>query len=316
MCPDARIEGSQMATDLALRGICSIVQCARCPQKISNLCPGCRARDAKALDNVGERCGILVCTEQRKLESCFYCQDFPCDVFLSTKSLLPPKVSENGEMIDCGVVPISHHPAEISRNLIRRLTKYLMVIEHGINKGRGITTSSEFASALGIKPELVRKDLAGLGRFGIPHVGFDLHKCRLALRKTLNLNATQNIVWIGLEQPYALEQIINQLTSLGCRVVAIFDCKGNYVGKMEEIGNVRIFDFDELERIKKNLNVVGGVVACEEDCAQTAADKLMELGICSILNMTSVPLDHSEDVFIRNIDISEDFMLFSFYCGT
>ena len=305
-----------MATDLTRRGVCSVVQCEKCPRKITNLCPGCRARDAEVRGNGGERCGIFICAEKRSLESCFYCKDFPCDVFLSPTSLFLPRVSEDGEMIGCSVAPISHHPAEISRSLVRRLARYLMVTEHGLNKGREITTSSEFALALGIKPELVRKDMTGLGRFGIPHVGFDLHKCRLALRKTLNLNATQNIVWIGLEQLYSPKQIIKRLTSLGCRVVAVLDCKGTYMEENDNIGNVRIFDLDELERITKNLNVVGGVIACEEEYAQPAADRLMDMGICSILNLTAIPLDHSEDVFIRNIDITEDLMLFSFYCGT
>ena len=305
-----------MATDLERRGICSIVHCTRCPQKISNLCPGCRARDVEVRGNGGDRCEIFVCAEQNGLESCFYCNNFPCEVFLSPESLYLPVLTDKSESTACNIASISHNPVEVSRSLVHRLIRYLMVVEHGLVSGREITKSSEFASALGIKPELVRKDMAGLGYFGIPHVGYDLQKCREALRYTLNLHSIQNIVWIGLEQPGSPRQMIKWLSSFGCRVVAILDCGGKSRKKRENIGNIKIFEFGVIEKIVKNLAVTGGIVACENNSAQTVADKLIELGIRSILNLTSVPLDHPEDVFIRDIDKSEDFMLFSFFCRT
>ncbi len=312
----ARSRSPPMVTDLARYGVCGVVQCSKCPRKISNLCPGCRARDVDVRNNGGERCGIFVCAEQHRLESCFYCKDFPCEVFLSPESLYLPVLADECGLTACNIASISHNPAEVSGGLVRRLIRYLMVVEHGLDNGREITKSSEFASALGIKPELVRKDMAGLGYLGIPHVGYDLHKCREALRHTLNLHSVQNIVWIGLEQLNSSRQMIKWLSSFGCRVVAILDCNGNNRQERESIGNIRIFKFGVIEKIVKNLAVTGGIVACENNRVQRVADRLMELGIRSILNLTSVPLDHPEDVFIRNIDISEDLTLFSFYCRT
>ncbi|UCG51157.1 MAG: DUF3795 domain-containing protein [Candidatus Latescibacterota bacterium] len=304
-----------MTDDLSTRGACGVVQCASCPLKVAGACPGCRERDAEVSENGKKRCAIVVCGEARGLDSCFKCDDFPCSVFRSPYSLYLPQARESESLTGCHVAALSRSPAETSRKFISRLATYLMVAEHRRQLGYETVTSTEFASALGIKPQLVRKDFLSLGHFGIPHVGFRLDMCIEALRKTLNLKAVRNVVWIGLDGRYPPEHFIERLDAFGCRIVAILDNDLDSVESRHSVGAVRVFDFAEVGRIVKNLVVVGAVIACDEVQVQTVADALIGLGITSILNLTPVPFDHPPNVFVKNIDLSEDIMLFSFYCG-
>lgn len=307
--------GVVMADDVSTRGVCGVVQCASCALKVAGACPGCRERDAEITENGKKRCAIVVCSEARRQDSCFHCDDFPCSVFRSPTSLYLHQPKESDTLTGCNISALSRSPAVTSRKFISRLAAYLMVAEHRQRFGSNTVTSAEFASALGIKPQLVRKDLLSLGRFGIPHVGFKVDACIEALRETLNLKSVRNLVWIGLCDPYPPDQIIERLASLGCRVVAVLDDGGNGDPKRDSIGAIRVFGYADIGRIVKNLAVVGAVIACDREQAQPTADTLIRLGITSILNLTGVPLDHPPNVFVKNIDLSEDIMLFSFYCG-
>lgn len=43
-------------------------------------CDGCRSKkkDAKLID---EKCPVRKCVVSRKIDGCFYCKDYPCDVY-------------------------------------------------------------------------------------------------------------------------------------------------------------------------------------------------------------------------------------------
>lgn len=304
-----------MTNDTPLRGVCGIVQCVSCPVRLVAACAGCRERDAEARTRGSKRCAILACSEARGQDSCLHCDDFPCSVFRSSGCLFSHADREAGSPIRCNVTALSHNPSDTSSKFIGRLATYLMVAEHRQRLGHETATSAEFACALGIKPHLVRRDLLSLGHFGVPHVGFRLDMCIEALRKTLNLKSIRNLVWVGLPNFDPLEQFIERLESMGCRVVAVLDDGVHGAPRTKSIGAVRVFNFAETERIVKNLAVVGAVIARDDDRAQLAADVLIRLGIKSILNLTDVPLEHPADVFVKSIDLSQDIMLFSFYCG-
>ncbi|UCH83348.1 MAG: hypothetical protein JSW50_12930 [Candidatus Latescibacterota bacterium] len=305
-----------MTDDLSTRGVCGVVDCASCPLMVGGPCRGCRGRDAEISENGRKRCAIVVCCEARGVDSCYRCDDFPCSVFCSPTSLYLPQSKDSDGLTDCNVAALSRNPEDTSKKFIGRLATYLVVAEHRRQSGNETVTSTEFASALGIKPQLVRKDLLSLGHFGIPHVGFKLDMCIEALRETLNLTTVRNVVWVGADGRYKPEQYMKRLSSFGCRIVAILKgCEGE-TPKPQSIDSVKVFDFGEVKRVVKNLAVVGAVIACEKQGVQTAADTLIDLGITSILNLTPVPLDHPPHVFVKNIDLAEEIMLFSFYCKT
>jgi len=303
-----------IAKELAHRGICGIVLCAACPQKSVELCPGCREMNAAAPRSGDGRCAVFTCAERQDVDSCFYCDDFPCTTYISPSSLYMPQADKDSSLTDCNVSMIATDPTEISKAVIPRLTRYLAVAEHARQEGKDKVTSQEFASVVGVKPDLVRKDLATFGHFGTQHVGYKVENCIEGLRRTLNLHKIRNLIWVGLYQPYSPRRLIDHLNSFGCRVVAIADTDHGKSRK-KNIGPIKVFKFDAVERIVSNLAVVGAVIACHDDQAQTSADRLVELGLGRFLNLTSVPLELPEDVYVRNINLADDLSIFSYYCG-
>ncbi len=304
-----------IAKELTHRGICGIVLCSACPQKGAELCPGCREMNAAAPRSGDGRCAIFACTERQDIDSCFYCDDFPCKTYTSPSSLYIPQADTAPSLIDCNVSMIATDPTEISKAVIPRLTRYLAVAEQAYGEGKDTVTSQEFASVIGVKPDLVRKDLATFGRFGTQHVGYKVENCIEGLRRTLNLHKIRNLIWVGLYQPYSPRRLIDRLNSFGCRVVAVLDTDDRRSKRKKNIGPIKVFKFDAVERIVNNLAVVGAVIACRDDQAQTSADRLVESGLCSFLNLTSVPLKLPENVYVRNINLADDLSIFSYYCG-
>lgn len=51
-------------------GVCGIV-CDKCPKYIKEECPGCRPN---------EFCPLPVCAQNKNINLCFECKEFPCDL--------------------------------------------------------------------------------------------------------------------------------------------------------------------------------------------------------------------------------------------
>jgi len=303
-----------MKTDLLDYGVCSIVRCSSCPQKISEECLGCVEVNAAAGAGSDARCVVYECVRERELESCFYCDDFPCLEFQSSKCLVMPDDRASKLLSNCGVSIISPDPDEVPQAAIARLAKYLVIAEVARRDGADILTSQDFAVTSRVKPELVRKDMSTFGHLGTPHVGYKIEECLEGLRSILNLRSIRNLVWMGLYQPYSPRRFIDRLNSFGCRVVAILDTDGSRP-KKNSVGRVRVFGSDNLEKIVSNLAVIGAIIACRDEEAQESADRLLEAGIRKFLNLTSVILKLPEDAYSKNISIDQDLMVFSYYCG-
>src|SRR5690554_6476091 len=85
----------------------------------------------------------------------------------------------------------------ISDAVIRRLPLYLRVLEEV--KDRDIPISSqELGERAGVRPALVRKDLAWFGEFGKQGVGYDVELLQDELRKILHLDEPLHMALVGV----------------------------------------------------------------------------------------------------------------------
>ncbi len=76
---------------------CGIV-CGECVYKKQVGCRGCTHIDKPFW---GESCPLKKCCEERKLENCGFCPDFPCEIL--TKFAYDKEQGDNGKRIEqCG----------------------------------------------------------------------------------------------------------------------------------------------------------------------------------------------------------------------
>ena len=79
------------------------------------------------------------------------------------------------------------------------------------------------------------------------------------------------------------------------------------------LSGVRVRHIDELPQIVQTKRVSIGVVATPASAAQDAAERLVRVGITSILNFAPVVLAVPRSVEVRKVDLAVELQILSFH---
>ena len=205
----------------------------------------------------------------------------------------------------------------ISDAVIRRLPIYLRVLEEVRGKETCIS-SHELGKRAGVRPALVRKDLAWFGEFGKQGVGYDVEFLQDELRKILNLDEPLHMALVGVGSlGHALARYnrrrfeVDPLFTI--KMVALFDIKPELIGTY--IDDMPIYSVDEILRVVPEKDIRLAIVTVPADVAQEITDVLVEAGVKAILNFAPVKLDVPKDVHVANADLSLELQRLAYYIG-
>ena len=79
------------------------------------------------------------------------------------------------------------------------------------------------------------------------------------------------------------------------------------------IARLTVRHVDELEDVVARHNVAIGVIAAPAGSAQAVCDRLVSVGVTSILNFAPLVLSVPEGVDVRKVDLSIELQILSFY---
>jgi redox-sensing transcriptional repressor len=130
------------------------------------------------------------------------------------------------------------------------------------------------------------------------------------IRKILRTSGQHNIALFGagnLGQAIASSDIF---ADHGFQIVAIFDVEPRVVGM--EVGDLRVRDFDDLEAVVTEDEIVVGVLAVPADAAQAVADRLVEAGVKIIFNYSEQLLQVPPEVTVHTSSPAVD-LLYALY---
>ena len=99
--------------------------------------------------------------------------------------------------------------------------------------------------------------------------------------------------------------------SHGFRVVGLIDTSPDLVGK--RIHGLAIADLSELEDVVAKTGAVIAVIATPADAAQAVADRLVYLGVTSILNFAPTVLVVPEGVNVRKVDLGQELQILAYH---
>jgi redox-sensing transcriptional repressor len=99
--------------------------------------------------------------------------------------------------------------------------------------------------------------------------------------------------------------------SRGLRVVALLDADPGRVDEM--VGGIDVRPFSDLEQIARDNGVSIGVIATPAEAAQDVCDRLVHVGITSILNFAPVVLEVPEGVDVRKVDLSIELQILAYH---
>jgi redox-sensing transcriptional repressor len=199
----------------------------------------------------------------------------------------------------------------ISEATVARLPVYLRVLTGFAEAGVATVSSETLATAAGVGPAKLRKDLSHLGSYGTRGVGYDVEFLVYQISRALGLTQHYSVVIVGVGNlGHALAGYAGFGTR-GFRVAALVDADPARVG--EKIAGLEVRPVEELEAIVAEHEISIGVIATPAGAAQDVCDRLVACGVTSVLNFAPVVLSVPDQVDVRKVDLSIELQILAFH---
>ena len=215
----------------------------------------------------------------------------------------PPGATVRGE-------PVSSPRPRIPEATVARLAVYLRVLAGLADSGRSNVSSGELASAAGVNPAGLRKDLSHLGPCGVRGVGYEVAALRDRIARVLGVERSRPCVLVGIGNLGTALADYAGFGSRGFRFVGLFDASPDRVGR--RIGGQPVRPMAELDGVVAATAAAIGVIATPADVAQSVCDRLTAAGVRSILNFAPVALNAPAGVDVRQVDLSVELQVLAF----
>ena len=200
---------------------------------------------------------------------------------------------------------------KIPEATIMRLSIYSRYLRQLIAEGTETVSSGEIADGVGVSSAQVRKDLAYFGEFGTRGVGYKVEDLYGYLMRILGLDQRWNIIIIGAGKLGSAFALYQGFMDRGFTISAVLDIDEKIIGT--ELEGVIIESLEVLEQRVKELDITLGVITVPADAAQGVTDKLVSSGVKAILNFSPRVLKVPNDIVLRNVDLSVNLEVLSFY---
>src|SRR4051794_7468087 len=211
----------------------------------------------------------------------------------------------------CGVQAVTNpRPRTIPEATVARLAVYLRVLTGLADGGRSTVSSGELASAAGVNPAGLRKDLSHLGPCGVRGGGYEVRTLRDRIARVLGVERSRACVLVGIGNLGAALAAYAGFGSRGFEFVGLFDAAPARVG--QQIGGFTVRPVEELEDVVSSTQASIGVITTPAEVAQSVCDRLAAAGVRSILNFAPVTLTAPPGVDVRQVDLSVELQVLAF----
>ena len=205
---------------------------------------------------------------------------------------------------------IQPRPRTIPEATVARLAVYLRVLSALADGGRSTVSSGELATAAGVNPAGLRKDLSHLGPCGVRGVGYEVATLRDRISGVLGVERSRACVLVGIGNLGSALADYAGFGSRGFEFVGLFDASPARIG--QRIGGLAVRPIEELEEVVVRTQATIGVITTPAEVAQSVCDRLADAGVRSILNFAPVTLAAPEGVDVRKVDLSVELQVLAF----
>lgn len=194
---------------------------------------------------------------------------------------------------------------------IARLPQYLRALSDLAEGGVSSVSSEELAAAAGVRSAKLRRDLSHLGSYGVRGVGYGVEMLAHEISRELGLAKDWPVAIVGLGNlGHALAAYLG-LATRGFQVVALLDRDPDVIG--QQIAGMIVGPVDDLEQIVSDRGVAIGVIATPASSAQDVCDRLVAVGVGSVLNFAPCALSVPQGVDVRKVDLSTELQILAFH---
>jgi redox-sensing transcriptional repressor len=194
---------------------------------------------------------------------------------------------------------------------VRRLSVYTRCLAQLEEDGVRTVSSQELAERFNLNSAQVRKDLAYFGEFGMRGIGYYVSGLRAELQKILGLDREWPVALVGFGNLGSALAHYKGFTRQGFRIVAIFDADPAKVDR--EVNGIPVFPVRDIEREVRARGIRIAILAVPPEGAESVAEVLVAAGIKAVLNFAPARLRVPRDVRLKDVDLSIELELLSFY---
>jgi len=191
---------------------------------------------------------------------------------------------------------------KIADSTVRRLSLYLRFLEEFEGQGVETVSSGALAGRGGTTSAQVRKDLSFFGSFGKRGLGYSVPDLVVSLRQILGLTRHYRVALVGAGKIGSALVQNRGFRRRGFDIVAIFDRDPAKIG--HQLDGVMVEDIARLEASLARSTPDIAVLVTPPESAQAVADRLVALGVKSILNFAPLQLDVPADVTVKTVNLA------------
>jgi redox-sensing transcriptional repressor len=191
-----------------------------------------------------------------------------------------------------------------------RLPRYLRLLED-LASSRDTVSSDDLALAAGANAANVRRDLSHLDFHGVRGLGYSVVELRDRIRSELGIDKRRRVVIIGAGNLGRALANYGGLVKRGFDVAAVYDNAPRRVGA--SIGGVKVRDAEAIEGDLAAKVFDMAILAVPANAAQQVTDRLVNAGVKLILNFAPVRVRVPDDVQVRQVDLSTELQILSYY---
>ncbi len=205
--------------------------------------------------------------------------------------------------------------AYISKNVIRRLPRYLRKLDELIEANVERISSGELGPQMGLTPSQIRQDFSCFGEFGQQGYGYNVKALRGQIASILGIDRKYSVILIGAGK-IGQSLIENfDFDRYGFRFLGAFEIRKELVGT--QIAGHTIMDAEIQPDFIRDNNVDIAILSIKGSSAQRVANELIDSGIRSIWNFTDFEIDAGDSgVVIENLNFSDSLLALSYFLST
>ena len=194
---------------------------------------------------------------------------------------------------------------------VARLPVYLRTLSALAERGTATVSSDELATAAGVNPAKLRKDLSHLGSYGVRGVGYDVEYLVYQISRELGLTQDWPVAIVGIGNLGHALAGYDGFATRGFRIVALFDDDPAVIG--EVVAGLPVRPTNQLAEVAAVEPISIGVIATPAASAQAVCDALVLAGVRSVLNFAPVLLSVPDGVDVRKVDLSTELQILAFH---
>lgn len=211
------------------------------------------------------------------------------------------------------VSPEDKQRPPVSERTIGRLSLYRRLLYNLLSQNVDRIYSHDLALMAGRTAAQVRRDIMAVGYSGSPNRGYDIHELVVSIGLFLDNPAGMGAALVGIGNlgRAVLDFFSGRRPKLS--IVAAFDVDPKKTLRI--ISECPCYHLDLLRNVVQDKNIRIGIITVPAHAAQSVAQKMVESGICGILNFAPIPLRVPRNVYVEDNDITMSLEKVAFFAG-